>query len=64
MDCQIADVLLEKSTKQHTDGWDVSSKAWGHMVLHLSDTQDGFGVTFNDITKDPTFYTTTALFVT
>ena len=35
VDCKIADVLLKKSTKQHTDGWDAPSKAWSHMVLHL-----------------------------
>ena len=64
MDCKIDDTLLKKSTKQHTDGWDVSIKAWTHMVLHLSHTQGDFGVTFNDITKDVTFYTTTSRFVT
>ena len=63
MDCKIADALLKKSTKQHADGWDASSKAWAHMVLHLSHAQGGFGVTFNDITKDAAFYTTTSRFV-
>ena len=33
------------------------------MVLHLSPTEGGFGVTFNDITKDTVFYTTTSHFV-
>ncbi len=55
VDCKIADSLLKKSTKQHTDGWDTSNKVWDHMVLHLSHTQGGFGVTFNDITKDAAF---------
>ncbi len=32
------------------------------MVLHLPHPEDGFGVTFNDVTKDP-FYTTTSRFV-
>jgi hypothetical protein len=34
-----------------------------HMVLHLSHTDGGFGVTFNDVTKDTVFYTTTSRFV-
>jgi hypothetical protein len=63
VDCKIADALLKKSTKQHTDGWDTSTKDWTHMVLHLPHSQGGFGVTFNDITKDATFYTTTSRFV-
>ena len=63
VDCKIADALLKKSTKQHADGWDASSKAWAHMILHLSHAQGGFGVTFNDITKDAAFYTTTSRFV-
>ena len=33
------------------------------MVLHLPHSNDGFGVTFNDITKDDAFYTTTSHFV-
>jgi hypothetical protein len=33
------------------------------MVLHLPHAEGGFGVTFNDITKDAAFYTTTSLFV-
>ena len=48
VDCKIVDTLLKKSTKQYADGWDASSKARAHMVLHLSHTQGGFGVTFND----------------
>jgi hypothetical protein len=39
---------LKKGTKQHADGWDASR---------------GFGVTFNDVTKDTAFYTTTSRFV-
>ena len=34
------------------------------MVLHLSHVKGGFGVTFNDVTKDDAFYTTTSRFVT
>jgi hypothetical protein len=34
------------------------------MVLHLSHDEGGFGVTFNDVTKDAAFYTTTSRFVT
>ena len=64
MDCKIADTLLKKSTKQHSDGWNTPNKAWTHMVLHLSHTECGFGVTFNDVTNDDTFYTTTSRFVT
>ncbi len=60
---KIADTLLKKGTKQHSDGWDVSSKAWVHMVLHLPHDEGGFCVTFNDITKDDAFYTTTSPFV-
>jgi hypothetical protein len=41
------------------DGWDTPSKVWTHMVLHLSYIEGGFGVTFNDVTKDTVFYTTT-----
>ena len=33
------------------------------MVLHLPYTEGGFGVTFNCVTKDATFYTTTSRFV-
>ena len=57
-DCKIADALLKRGTKQHADGCDASSKAWAHMVLHLPHAAGGFGVTFNDITKDAAFYTT------
>ena len=63
VDCKIADALLKKSTKQHADGWDASSKAWAHMVLHLPHAEGGFGVTFNDVTIDAAFYTTTSRFV-
>jgi hypothetical protein len=59
VDCKIADAFLKRGTKQHTDGWDSSSKAWSHMVLHLPHAERGFGVTFNDITKDAAFYTST-----
>ena len=63
VDCKIADALLKKGTKQHADGWDASSKTWAHMVLHVPNAEGGFGVTFNDITKDAAFYTTTSRFV-
>jgi hypothetical protein len=33
------------------------------MVLHLSHTEGGFGVSFNCVTKDAAFYTTTSRFV-
>ncbi len=33
------------------------------MVLHLPHAEGGFGVTFNDVTKDSAFYTTTSRFV-
>jgi hypothetical protein len=55
--------LLKKGTKQHTDGWDVSIKDWAHMVLHLPHTEGSFGVSFNYVTKDAAFYTTTSRFV-
>ena len=42
---------------------EASSKAWAHMVLHLPHADGGFGVTFNDLTKDAAFYTTTSRFV-
>jgi hypothetical protein len=45
--------------QQHADGWDAQSKAWAHMVLHLPHAEGGFGVTFNDVTKDAAFYTST-----
>ena len=54
---------MKKGTKQHTDGWDVSSKVWTHIVLHLPHVEGGFGVTFDDVTKDVAFYTTTSRFV-
>ncbi len=63
VDCKIADTLLKKDTKQHTDGWDVSTKDWTHMVLHLPHVEGGFGVSFNCVTKDVVFYTTTSRFV-
>ena len=63
VDCKIAHTLLKKGTKTHGDGWDTSSKVWTHMVLHLPHAAGGFGVTFNDITKDDAFYTTTSRFV-
>ena len=55
---------MKKGTKHHADVWDAFSKAWTHMVLHLPHTDGGFGVTFNDITKDTDFYTITSRFVT
>jgi hypothetical protein len=63
VDCKITDSLLKKGIKQHTDGWDVSSKDWTHMVLHLSHTEEGFDVSFNCVTKDAAFYTSTSRFV-
>jgi hypothetical protein len=63
VDCKVADALLKRGTKQHAEGWDASSKAWAHMVLHLPHAEDGFGITFHDVTKDAAFYTTTSRFV-
>jgi hypothetical protein len=63
VDCKIADALLKKGTKQDADGWDTSNKDWTHMVLHLPHTEGGFGATFNCVTKDASFYTTTSRFV-
>ena len=63
VDCKIADALLKKGTKQHADGWDASSKVWAHMCIHLPHPEGGFGVQFNDVTKDAAFYTTTSRFV-
>ncbi len=63
VDCKIADALLKRGTKQHADGWDSSSKDWSHMCIHLPHTEGDFGVTFNDVTKDDAFYTTTSRFV-
>jgi hypothetical protein len=34
------------------------------MVLHLPHAEGGFGVTFDDVTKDDVFYPTTSRFVT
>jgi hypothetical protein len=64
VDCKIDDTLLKRGTKQHTDGWDSSRKDWAHMCIHLPYTEGGLGVTFNDVTKDAAFYTTTSRFVT
>ena len=44
VDCKIADVILKKGTKHHSDGWDTVSKTWTHVVLHLPHPDDGFGV--------------------
>jgi hypothetical protein len=63
VDCKIADALLKKGTKQHAESWGASSKAWAHMVLHLPHAEVGFGITFNDITKDAAFYNTTSRFL-
>ncbi len=63
VDCKIDDALLKEDTKQHAEGWDASSKDWAHMVLHLPHAEGGFGVTFNCVTKDAAFYTTTSRFV-
>jgi hypothetical protein len=63
VDVKIGDALLKKDTEQDEDGWDTSSKDWTHMVLHLPHTEGGFGVSFNCVTKDSSFYTTTARFV-
>ncbi len=63
VDCTIVDTLLKKDTKQHVDGWDSSRKDWTHMVLHLSHSEGGFGVSFNCVTKDAAFYSTTSRFV-
>jgi hypothetical protein len=54
---------LEKGTEHHADGWDAPNKDWTHMVLHSPHVAGGFGVTFNDVTKDAAFYTTTSRFV-
>ncbi len=68
VDCKIADALLKKDTKYHTDGWDSSIRRltrtghW-HMVLHLPHVEGGFGVTFNSVTKDAVFHDTTSPFV-
>jgi hypothetical protein len=64
VDCKIADSILKKGTKQHADGWDSFKKDWTHMYIHLPHAEDGLGVTFNDVTKDTVFYTTTSRFVT
>jgi hypothetical protein len=56
-------VCQKRALKQHADCRVASSKAWAHMVLHLPHAEGGFGVTFNDVTKDAAFYTTTSRFV-
>ena len=63
VDSKIAGALLKKGTMHNADRWDPVSKAWAHMVLHLPHAEGGFGVTFNDITKDAAFYTATSRFV-
>jgi hypothetical protein len=63
VDCKITDVLLKRGTKQHVDGWDTHRKVWAYLVLHLTHTEGDFSVTFNDVTKDAAFYTTTSHFV-
>jgi hypothetical protein len=63
VDVKIVDALLKKGTKHHADGWDAASKDWAHMVLHLPHAEGGFGVSFNCVTKDTAFYTTTSRFV-
>ena len=54
---------MKKATQEYADGWNDDSKVWTHMVLHLPHVDGGFGVIFNDITKDTAFYTTTSRFV-
>ncbi len=54
---------MKRGTKQHADGLDAPSKAWAHMVLHLPHAEGGFGVTFNAVTKNAAFYTTTSRLV-
>ncbi len=63
VDCKIADVFLKTGTKQHADGWDSSNKDLVRMVLHVPHAEGGFGVTFNDITKDTAFYTSASHWV-
>ncbi len=55
---------MKKGTNQHPDGWYVINKVRVHMVLHLSHDEGGYEVTFNNVTKDATYYTTTSCFVT
>ena len=64
VDCKMTDSLLKRDTKEHPDGWDTSRKTWSHMVLHLTHPEGGYGVTFNDVTKDEEYHTTTSTFVT
>ncbi len=63
VDCKITDVFLKRGTKQHSDGWDTYRKVWSYLVLHLTHVEGDFSVTFNDVTKDDAFYTTTSHFV-
>jgi hypothetical protein len=63
VDCKIADALLKRGTKNHVEDWDSASKDLTHMVLHLPHVEGGFGVSFNCVTKDAAFYTTTSRFV-
>jgi len=64
VDCKITDTVLKKGTTEHSDDWDDPSKSWSHMVSTFRiPSRGGFGVTFNDVTKDDVFYTTTSLVV-
>ena len=49
-------VTKKKGTNPHGDGWDSHNQDWGHMVLHLPHAEGGFGVNFNDVTKDVLYY--------
>jgi hypothetical protein len=51
IDCKIADTLLKKGTKEHTDSWDTSRKDLTHMVLHLPHPEGGYGVTLMMLLK-------------
>ena len=62
VDCKIADPLLKRGTKQHAGCWDTSTKDWAHGPS-FAVCRGGFGVTFNCVTKDAAFYTTTSRFV-
>jgi hypothetical protein len=63
VDCKITYTLLKRGTKEYVEGWDVVRKTWVHMVLHLPSDEVGFGITFNDVTKNVVFYTTISRFV-
>ncbi len=54
---------MKRGTKEDVDCWDTSRRTWSHMVLHLPHTEGVYGVTFNDVTKDVSYYTTTSCFV-